>query len=465
MGTFGSTPTRLALTIAVALVAGCAAPAEDGALSYGCVRCLAPADDSARGHFENFLAVSPADDGHLVVAACWFDGQRFQTTAHASFDQGRTWSVAELPYGDRVPADHPLATINFAADPGVAVSPDGRTVVVSAVGLTTVPLEALSGNLPMQSIMFVARSDDGGRTFPPEGVTVLQGSVQAYPAVQDFSDHPRVVAGADGTFLVMWGSLDLPDPTRAARFVETQDAVLATSLEVRFAASRDGGRTWTAPAVAYQDLDLHYYPPSPQILEDGSWLVMPSEYNGGDGDVYLSVSHDQGATWSWDPTPMKASGFGTAAVAHDGRLVYSYNEHAPDGSSPVLPVLPKLAVAAGPGEPWTVHALTDGPMAKRLGIENMVAVDGRGTVHVLYEWFPAGAAAGEVRVASLATDGTLRQTVLEAGVSPDRAFGHYMGLGATADGVVATWPRAEAEAGGIWQPAVPLLVGVVEAQP
>ena len=459
LGRLGTAGLLLAL-----LLAGCSgAGREDAAAKYACVDCGWTADgDPGRSHFENYLAVSPADDRHLVVAACTFDGQRFQVTAHASFDQGATWAAAELPYGERVPLDHPLATIDFAADPGVAISPDGQTVVVAAVGLTTVPVEQLSGNVPVQSTMFVARSADGGRTFRAEDVTVLQTSVQAYPAVQEFSDHPRITVGDDGAFLVMWGSLDLPDPAKAARFVQTQDPVLASSLEVRFSASHDGGRTWSAPAVAYADTDLHYYPPSPVILPDGRWMVMPNEYNGGEGDVYVTISADGGASWSWDATPMRASGFGTAAVARDGRLVYSYNEKVGDAPG-VLPVVPKLAVAAGPGQPWTVHALADAPMAKRLGIENMVAVDGRGAIHVLYLWHPEGAQAGEVRVATLQPDGTLTHTTVEAGVAAERVFGHYVGFGGTAAGAVGTWPVAIAVPGAIWQPGGVLVGGIVAA--
>jgi hypothetical protein len=454
------------LVVGLILLAGCSGepqPPEAGA--YACERCLWTADDGAtRSHFETFLASSPVDDQHLVAASSWFDGERFQVTTLTSFDQGRTWSVAELPYGDDMPVGHPLATINFAGDPGVAISPDGHTVVVSAVGLTTVPAQQLQGNVPVQDVMFVARSDDGGRTFPPENAVVLQQAAQAYPAVQEFSDHPRIVAAADGTFLVMWGSLDLPDPTRAARFVQTQDVLLASSLEVRYSTSTDGGRTWSAPAVAYRDTDLHYYPPSPVILPDGRWLLMPNEYNGGDGDVFVSVSDDKGASWSWDPTPMKASGFGTPAVTPDGRLAYSYNELVRGGSSPVLPVLPRLAVAAGPGEPWTEHALTDEPMAKRMGIENMVVADGRGAIHVLYEWMPSGATQGELRLATLHPDGTLTQTTVETALDPERGFGHYVGLAGTATGAVGTWPDVIAVPGQLWQPGGALVGSTVTWQ-
>lgn len=446
------------------VLAGCSGPGvPDSKGRYVCNPCLWTADDDpARSHFENFLAVSPIDDRHLVTASSWFDGERFQVTAHTSFDKGQTWATVPLPYGDQVPVGHPLASINFAGDPGVAISPDGRTVVVSAVGLTTIPLEQLQGNLPLQDTMFVVRSDDGGRTFPPENVVVLQSAVQAYPAVQEFSDHPRVVVGPDGTFLVMWGSLDLPDPTRAARFVETQDVLLATSLEVRFSASTDGGRTWSAPALAYKDTDLHYYPPSPVILPDGRWLLMPNEYNGGDGDVYVSVSNDQGATWTWDPTPMKASGFGTPAVAPGGRLAYSYNELVPGGSSPVLPVRPMLAVSAGPGQPWIVHPLTDGPMTKRMGIENMVAVDSDGAIHVLYLWLPEGATTGELRIATLEAGGALTQTTVEANLDPSRGFGHYVGLAAITKGAVGIWPDAIAVPGQLWQPGGSLVGATLE---
>ena len=462
MTTLGRAAAATVLLLA-ALLAGCSGPAPDGpGPAYACTRCLWPADDDpGRSHFETFLHASPVDDQHLVAASSWFDGERFQVTAHASFDQGRTWTVARLPYGDAVPATHPLATVNFAGDPGVAISPDGQTVVVAAVGLTTVPAQALQGNVPVQDVMFVARSDDGGRTFPPEGAVVLQAAVQAYPAVQEFSDHPRIVVDDDGTFLVMWGSLDLPDPTRAIRFVQTQDVVLATSLEVRFSSSTDGGRTWSAPAVAYRDTDLHYYPPSPVFLPDGRWAVMPNEYNGGDGDVYLSISADRGATWSWEPTPMKASGFGTLAAAPDGRLAYSYNELVPGGTA-VLPVIPKLAVAPGPDGPWTVHALAGEPMAKRMGIENMLVVDGRGAIHVLYQWLPAGAAEGELRIATLHPDGSLTQTTVESGLHPDRGFGHYVGLAATRDGAIATWPDVLAIQGQLWQPGAPLVGAKLE---
>jgi hypothetical protein len=425
----------VALLVVAAALAGCATqerPVEQA--TYACAICPPLSIDGGdHSHFENILAASPSDPDHWVTASMYTAGTEPQVVeVYSTWDAGRTWTAATIPYGDRVPVDHPMRTVSVLADPSILIAPDDTTVVYVGVGLTSAG--AAGTYAPTVNTLFSARSTDGGRTFPVDGVRILS---QSFVPLQDFSDYPKTTMDRDGRILAMWGNADIPGSGGAERLLASQgDSNQAGNIEVRFSVSDDGGDSWSPPAFVYESTDTVYYSPVPAILADGSWVVMPSEQlePAPGGPVYVSRSTDEGRTWSWHETPMVAIGFGAAVGGQSGsRIYYTYYEGDPDFAWPTL------AWADGPEGPWTMRRLTDQP-TERSSIYPPTAVDGHGVVHALYTWRPEGATRSETRMALFTPEGDrLPDVLMDQNDRGDRAFGHHFGMAALPDGVAATW--------------------------
>lgn len=403
-------------------------------MQYACVLCPPVAVDAMEGrsHFENILAVSPADPDHWAVASMYMAGGPQVVEVYSTWDAGATWTAASLPYGDRVPLGHPMRSVTVLADPSILILPDGETVVYVGVGLTSAG--AAGTYAPTVNTLFSARSTDGGRTFPADGIRILS---QSYIPLQDFSDYPKTVMGHDGRILAMWGNADIPGGGGVERLLASQgNSNQAGNIEVRFSVSDDGGDSWTTPAFVYESTDTVYYSPVPAILADGSWVVMPSEQlePAPGGPVYLMRSTDEGQTWSWHGTPMVAIGFGAAFGGHAGsRVYYTYYEGAADFA------FPTVAWADSEEGPWTLVRLSDVP-TERSAIYPAAAVDGHGVLHALYTWRPEGSRHSETRMALLSPEGArLPDVVLEQSDHGERSFGHHFGVAALPDGAAATW--------------------------
>lgn len=427
------------LLASAALLAGCSGKdGADGAAdlpSYACLLCPPVVVDGTedRSHFENILAVSPADPDHWAAASMYTQGTGPQVVeVYSTFDAGRTWSAASLPYGDRVPLDHPLRTVTVLADPSLLIAPDDMTVVFVGVGLSSAG--GAGTYAPAFNTLFSARSTDGGHTFPADGVRILS---QSSIPLQDFSDYPKTTLGKDGRMLAMWGNADIPGDGGAERLLASQgQAEQSGNIEVRFSVSDDFGDSWTPPAFVYDSTDTVFYSPVPAILADGSWVVMPSEElePAPGGPVYVSRSTDEGRTWSWHETPMVAIGFGAAVAGTSGsRIYYTYYEGAPDFG------FPTVAWADSEEGPWTMVRLSDVP-TERSAIYPPAAVDGDGVLHAMYTWHPEGSNHSETRMAQFTADGKrLPDVVLDSNDRGDRTFGHHFGLAALPHGAAATW--------------------------
>lgn len=412
---------------------GGGAPAgETPTAQSSCAPCATVVDGSpGHDHFENMLAVSPLDPMTLVSAAMYRDnGTTMQVGLFVSRDAGLTWTRTPLPYGEEVPATHPLRIVNGVVDPAVTVSSDG-SVLFSGVGFTN--LGASTTQLPGQAVLFVARSIDGGETFAPEDVTILQ---QSFVPFHEFADMPRFASGPDGLVLLGWGSLDLPAVSALPRFLATLDVGKAASVQGRYSVSRDNGATWSTPALAFQDDELLYYPAHPAILPDGDWIFMPTgDYqNIRGGPVQIVRSSDEGASWSMTDTGIFGLIQGTLATSQvDGRIFYSYLIPTTDLNW----ATPAVAVAPGPDGPWTRIPLTSAPV-RRMAIEDTIAVDDAGIAHVIYIVQESGEETGEIRIASIAPDHSFTSTLMDT-IEVDHLATHYFGLDARPDGAAATW--------------------------
>ena len=157
---------------------------------------------------ETIIAVDPSDRDHLVAGCIDERSGERNCAFYASFDGGLNWS--ELFYPIAAPYD-------FAADPMVAIGPNGETYF----GVLVVEGAFVS------SAIYVGRSPDGGVTVPSwvelDRITLPDYVDKGLMAV-DIGRGPD-----SGSVYVVY--------TRR----ET------TSTRVRLTASRDGGVTWSNP--------------------------------------------------------------------------------------------------------------------------------------------------------------------------------------------------------------------------
>jgi hypothetical protein len=292
---------RALLVLGILLLAGCASPgAEEPAVPTGAsgVRFLAP-QDLGPGGPEPVIVFSP-EGGHVYVAAQ--DPEGGGPRVWISEDGGATWS-------QKRPTTQGGGEVDVAAGPGGSVyltqlGPRGNVVSVSRdFGETwqTAPLGGASqyfdrewlavdvqGRVYVVAREFgqtasagVARSDDGGLTFPPRG--------KAWTALDEPGD-------ANGPLVAVGSVVHLVYVCRGG-------------VAVCVATSRDGGLTWTRALVAERTTSVaNVYP---AIAAGGAGLIATwSDATEGVLAVYTSHSAD-GARWS---APRRISPEGVTAT-------------------------------------------------------------------------------------------------------------------------------------------------------
>lgn len=178
---------------------------------------------------EHTIVSDPHNPDHLVAGANDYNAENLGlATGYAwigyyfSDDGGETWSHDYLP---GFPADPrlPPSVIHGhygAGDPALAASPSDGKVYMAGIGIFGVP----------PSSIFVARSDDGGRTFAPEDIAF----VAVGTGVGQFHDKEWITVDPhDGTVYVGW----------------TDFIGAATTGQLVVSRSTDQGRTWLTPTV------------------------------------------------------------------------------------------------------------------------------------------------------------------------------------------------------------------------
>ena len=217
---------------------------------------------------------------------------------NASFDGGRSWTPT-LPNGfipgitkyTNDPSVPGTGIYDFGGDPAVAFGPDG-TAYFACFGYQASP--------PYGVALFLSRSADGGRTWLAGGasqpltlVTAFQGNGRARGSYGQYPDHDAIHVANDGTIYVTWA----------------QFTGLSSHSPVYVAVSRDGGRSFALPVkvssgsvITDQDQRIVTDP------RDGTaYLTFDNGIQGGRGmPLYVSVSHDRGASWS---TPVAFAAF------------------------------------------------------------------------------------------------------------------------------------------------------------
>lgn len=242
---------RRASLVAIALLpvlAGCVGGDAPHAASPAALACPAPcarelASSTAR-LWEPHVAADPRDPAHLVAAVAVL---RFEPSGSSfandmlvavSRDAGATWSATTLPHGPDAGPDHPLAGARALADPNVAFLPDGTTLV-SGLGYN---FGASPVGVAGQGFrIFVARSADGGASFPEIAVVEEDaGLATISPAghraiLLEGPDAPTMAVAPSGVVHLSWRRMVQATPA------EPERSIMVASR------SEDGGRTWSAP--------------------------------------------------------------------------------------------------------------------------------------------------------------------------------------------------------------------------
>ncbi len=288
---------------------------------------------------ETTIAVNPKNPLNIV------EGNHFRggapTAAHDTFsfsmDGGRSWTL-----GGAVPLEQ---SPGASGDPALAADADGNFYFSHIDFSTTVQGYILS------SSVVVAKSTDGGRSFPTLSVVHEEVSTP----VSDSSPDKDYI-GID-----TWGG----SPFKGTIYVgwtETIANVSGVFYQIQVAVSRDQGQTWSSPIGVSQLAPAFtegLFGALPVAAPDGTVYVFYADmvFNTGPTSIRFSKSTDGGKTWSkpadvasglpspgffrlknddpnWDttfPLGILSNSLPTAAIAPDGTISVAWADF-PNGS-------------------------------------------------------------------------------------------------------------------------------------
>jgi len=275
---------------------------------------MANCDSIVLPHNETAIAVDPSDPRHLVGGSN--STQILSGTAkssmgfYTSFDGGVSWLNGAVPNGG----------FGQTSDPSVAFDTLGNVfygMVAFDLGL---------GGLALGGAIQVSRSSDGGRTFA--GPVEVERSTT--DAIEEDKPYLTVDTNPGSPFrdrvYITWTRFHF---NAVGNYLESP---------IFFAASKDGGQTWTAPkeisgtnraVCTFSGTPLPYDGrckedqfSTPVVTPSGTIVVaFENEQAINDGefrDQYLAVSStDGGDTWN---APVRASD-----IIHDGVSDYPFN--------------------------------------------------------------------------------------------------------------------------------------------
>lgn len=292
-----------ALLAALPALAGCAGsgpgePAGGLALALACPDpCVQ--DHAIPGLWEPHGAGDPNDPGHMVVAFRSARANGIETMV--TRDGGATWQDGLIPVGPDA-ANPVLRQYTHSGDAVVAIAQDG-TVLVAALGLNNTYTGSPADEqytLYAARELYVARSHDGGLTFP-DAVEVASAAGQNLEVAAtgsgatvswDSQDKDWLAAGPGGKVLVAWTTIRSTEPA-ATRDIPTLGDRGSYEFDVKAATSSDGGATFTPPALL--EGDVTFAATSAAIGPDGAMAIAYGNLFGGDLVAYTSPD---GKAWS-----------------------------------------------------------------------------------------------------------------------------------------------------------------------
>lgn len=444
----------LLVALAGCLQPGAAPPPLTLACEAACAFTLATSDAYA---WEPHAAADPHDADHLVAAVALLrggpapDAFANDLLVAVTRDGGATWAQTTIPHGPGAGPGHPLAGSRALADPNVAFLPDGTTLVS---GLAYNLVAGPAGGVAQGFRIFVARSSDGGATFPEVSVvTSDEGVASITPlghraAGLNAPDAPTMAVAPDGSVHLTWRAMRQTTPAGPERSV------------MMAARSMDGARTWSQPVVIDTG-GVNAVASQLVATRDGILLAAVGGWNEGGvteatrGSQMLARSTDLGATWQVD------------VIAEEFVPGIAWWPTLADSAAGIVFAYPK---ADGEGrESVVAHLSTDRGESFGAPIElaranasghAMPTLGGDGTTAFL-TWFAPqedGATRNELRALALREGNASAAIVLDATLTVDATqLGEYFGIAVAGGRAMPVWTNNE-EGGrlmGAWLRATP----------
>lgn len=307
---------------------------EDGGVTW-----LNATPPGLEAGFGSSASLAALDAGHawlLVPLAYPVSGMLYHTA-----DGGRTWAVVPVPFSggdlkfldarrgwimaDRGAAAGSQAIAIFRTEDGGAT---WKQIYVNDPTLSgasdTLPLSGIKsglgvldeqhawvgGSLPMDGVVYLYTSNDGGYTWAPQTVTLPAG----YESAQTMVSPPRFFDLQQGVFAVI---------------------LYAEETAIVFYRSRDGGQTWTAT--------------SPLPTSGLSAIASPEDLWVWDGGPQIHFSKDGGLTWETRATNLDLRAALTAFQFLDADYGWALTTdesghrafyHTTDGGAHWMPLIP-----------------------------------------------------------------------------------------------------------------------------
>src|SRR3990172_2549625 len=144
----------------------------------------------------------------------------------------------------------------------------------------------LGGTIGADKDILVSRSTSNGATWTAPAALNTNAATDSGG---DFS--PQVTTDGTGNWVAVWGSN------------ENVGGTIGTDLDILVSRSTDNGASWTAPAALNSNAgtDSVFPDDGPQVTTDGggNWVaVWFGGQFGGDGDIMVSRSTNNGANWT-----------------------------------------------------------------------------------------------------------------------------------------------------------------------
>ncbi len=219
---------------------------------------------------EPTISVSPKDPLNVVEGDIGISTKAGEACSFSfSNDGGQTWT-----FGGLVPTEN---SSDSTGDPALAADADGNFYYSYLA-------DVVQGKIILRSDLVVAKSTDGGRTFPTRSV-VLQGGPTDQPDKDYIGVDAWTTSRFRGNVYVAWTGF------------------LPTGGQIQVATSRDGGLAWSQPAGVGPIVDQRVravFGALPVAAPDGTVYVFYSDFllTTGPLSIMFVSSTDGGQTWS-----------------------------------------------------------------------------------------------------------------------------------------------------------------------